>query len=117
VGSQDVSKLPKWAQLKISVAENSAEYWRNKIQAGEAGDTEVWVQYYPNDDKGLPPGSRISFKLFDEDGEESGRYDVRMTDHGTIEIVGSGRRMRDQLRTIHKSSNMFEVELIPWENT
>lgn len=115
MGSQDISKLPKWVQSRIEAAERSAEYWREKIQAGERGDTEVWVQYYPRDDVGLPPGSRISFKLFDDDGEESGRYDVSMTDEGTLEVRGVGRLMMDQLATIHRSSNVFEVRLRSYE--
>ena len=117
MAENDISKLPKWAQNKIHQAEQSAQYWRDKIQDGEKGDTEVWVQYYPRSDRGLPPGSVISFKIYNEAREERGRYDVSMTDHGSIEVRGVGFLMMDQLRTIHKSSNAFEIELIPWEDS
>lgn len=112
--SHDTTTLPKWAQSRIEVAENRAEYWRKQIHKAEVGHTEVFVQQYPNEDVGLPPGSMISFKLQTIDGEETGRYDVRMTEKGTLEIRGVGRRMSDQLRTIHRSSNVFEVDMIPW---
>ncbi len=112
--SQDITKLPKWAQLRISVAENSVEYWKTKILMAESGHTEVFVQDHQDGDRGLPPGSRISFKIIDDDGEEAGRYDVSMTDEGTIEVRGVGR---NQLRTIHRSSNVFEVELVPYSDT
>ncbi len=115
MSQHNIDSLPKWAQTRIKVAEDSAEYWRQLSVRAERGDTEVFVQHYPNDDVGLPPGSTISFMIYTPDRKEMGRFDVSIKG-GTLEVRGVGKLMMDQLRTIHRSSNVFQVQLLPWKD-
>lgn len=62
----DVTKLPKWAQVRISNLESKLKadvaYWKGKAVEAETGDTNTFLGDYP-DDIGLPRGSRIVFVL------------------------------------------------------
>jgi hypothetical protein len=117
--NHDVTKLPQWAQRQLDAAESSAEYWRTKARLAESGDTEVFIRSntrFASDALGLPPESTIQFMLRNQDGEDIGRFDVRIKD-GLLEVTGVGERMSDQLRTLHHSSNIMFVELTPWTET
>ena len=110
--TRDVTKQPKWVQLRLSVLESSVNYWKEKARGASEDDTEVFIRNFPDDDTGLPPQSELSF-IIENDGTEQGRFDVRVKD-GRLQITGVGRRMSDQLRVSPRSTNIVYVDLTPW---
>lgn len=114
--SHDVTRLPKWAQGRIAQAEQSARYWREKMTFADSGDTEVFIRRFGVGNIGLPPESMVSFMVTNDD-ETTGRFDVRLGEDQRLEVIGVGAvGLSDQVRVIPRSTNLFYVELTPWEN-
>jgi hypothetical protein len=66
--SEDVTKLPKWAQQRITTLQANEEYWRRKaLEAASAGDgTNTTIYNYHRDGEevlGLPNNTTIRFKV------------------------------------------------------
>lgn len=86
----NITKLPKWAQTRITVAERQVEELRRALAVGpDASDTFVTQLHYATEDKPLGRGPSIRFDFGDHEWVhvrvEHGALDVNASRPVTIE--------------------------------
>ena len=102
--SHDITKLPKWAQSRIEVAERNADYWKAQVFEMEEGDTNVFQQDYTGDPPHRKPLARDTTIIFiTEDSEIT----VGFRDDRLQVMSGYGRKTRLAIGPL--SSNLIEV--------
>lgn len=108
--AKDLSKLPKWAQNRITLLERNVEHLKAKLNAGPE-DSDTIADPYGSAPRPLGKGTTVHFVVpKDQLGiQGSGNYySVRLNKDGVLE-VGSGMSELD----IHpRSSNGFDVDLV-----
>ncbi len=60
----DLSKLPKWAQDRITIAERDRDYYREQTQRMDAGESDTFIpgfKYLGTRDTFLPDGCTVRF--------------------------------------------------------
>lgn len=106
--SGDVTKLPKWAQRRISTLERDNQALRDERRGNWSndGDTEVAILNYPSADIPLPKRSRIVFSL--GEGDEKLQAYVRESSPGEryLEVYGVGGR---PIGVLPSSSNVVRI--------
>lgn len=60
---RDISKLPKWAQQRISILERRLNHLESVQRRVQEGDTDTWLHPWGEDKEPLPPGTPILFLL------------------------------------------------------
>lgn len=88
---EDVTKLPKWAQAKISQLEGSLEYWRGNamVISGES-ESNITVDLGGLRDKLNIPNGTVQFNVGNGqiyvllDSEKSGKSFIKIHGSGTM---------------------------------
>ena len=91
--TDDISRLPRWAQNRIAQAEASVEYHKRRLneslgEDGEGTDTIVYMGY-KEPAHGLPNGTPIRFQLDHGVAEarvEDGRLSIHSA-HGRLVLL------------------------------
>lgn len=82
--SQDISKLPKWAQSRIEVLENDLAYYKKKYEAALAAQDLAADEHYAI----MPKGEKaVRFPIGDRYDEA---FEVRLVGRGLDVRGGSG---------------------------
>lgn len=105
--SEDVTKLPKWAQQRIARAEANEQYAKDRLAETVKGDQNspvVLVRGYRDDLVPLPQLSRIRFNL------EHGHVEAYLN-QGRVELY-AGNTSVARLAVFPHVSNVVHVELI-----
>ena len=103
----DITKLPKWAQAKISVLEANVEHYKKAALEMESGESNVYQRDYaswPEDRRPIKRDSHILFVA--EDGTE---FDVGFRDD-EFEVTLGARSVKDRLAIKPRSSNVVVIE-------
>lgn len=103
----DVTKLPKWAQQRISMLERDNQALRDERRGNwsDGGETEVLILHYPESIP-LPQGSRIHFQLKEGGIQVSVRGDG---DHIEVYGMAGGR-----LSVMPSSSNVVRIKVVDY---
>ena len=104
----DISKLPRWAQQRIEIADRDLAYWRTKAEAGPE-DSNTFVHHYKDDGSngGTPLGMNTAIRF---DVGERDYFLVELTSDGTLRVHGADRR-NGALAVIPKSTNIIEIRV------
>lgn len=96
----DISKLPKWAQRRISTLESNVSYWRDQVESAISGDTNVFMDT-AGKRIGLPMDTCIIFII------EGGEIRANVTTRG-LSIHGETFRIADMFIS-PESSNSVKI--------
>ncbi len=95
----DTTKLPKWAQSRISVLERDLAYERERLMEGPE-DSNTFADPYATAPRPLGKDTHIEFRL------DGGKVSARI-ENGNLFLLASGGRVKIQPH----SSNTFTVEV------
>ena len=104
--SQDITKLPKWAQNEIHRLAANAEHYKKAAMEMDIGESNVYQRDYggfpDNDRRAMKRDSHILFVT------ENAEFDVGFRD-GVLEVTSTGR-LSDRLIVRPISSNVVAIE-------
>ncbi len=95
--TEDITKLPKWAQWKIKRLERDLEVAEKTIKNHEAGTGLITYQYLMGRKHGLPDGATVEFTV------DNGRIDVSI-DKGLLRVSTS-----HTIQVLPRATNTFNV--------
>jgi hypothetical protein len=81
-GAHDITKLPRWAQDRISLLERDLADAREQLMAGEA-DSDTIAN--PNSEAPRPLGRGASVQFGTERWQ---KFTVRLRENGTLDVMG-----------------------------
>lgn len=108
--NEDVTRLPKWAQQKISTLERNVEYWRGKAIAGEDGQSDTFLVHGWTEDAVKPLGDRPTIRFFiPRPGSRAEELEARIKD-GELQV-----RCNDGvLSVVPHSSNLVCISSVDY---
>ncbi len=100
-----VERLPKWAQQRIAKLEADIDYWRKQAhQATVEGESDtILATGMREDDKALPSGSKVRFKVAPTNWDPEACVECQCRD-GRVRVFCSGRAS-----VLMESANVFEI--------
>jgi len=104
VNSYDVAKLPKWAQSRIRVLENSVQYYKDKMLQGDQPGGAIRAHVAHGVVRGLPDETEIEFTMSD-----GSQVRVSLTDDDSIELMHVYSTYRSRMAVVPRAGNVLEV--------
>ena len=99
--TEDVTKLPRWAQSRIQKLERDVDYYQRKLSAGPE-NSDTFADAYSDARRPLGPGTIVEFRL------PEGRVRIRTDEHGYLDVNGD-----DRIQIEPQASNAVRVMVKP----